>query len=161
MKTLKWFIIVAIFTLLIWIQSFLNGSISSSESSFITEIASHILNFVGIYPSIENLHHIIRKIAHFTEYFILGILWLKALISINKINYKNIVYILCVILMVAAIDEAIQFLHIDRTSSWTDFMIDGLGGLSGILVFMFIKMLYNRHVKKIKETEGLASAYRR
>jgi len=149
MKFNKWLIIIFILTILIWSQSFLSGELSSQESGFITMQLVKILNFVQIDVNIDQLHIVIRKLAHFTEYFILSMFWLIYLIKSKIINIKNIIYILLIILMTAIIDEAIQLLHDDRSSSLIDVVIDFGGAITGIVVFMLCKMLYNRHVKNI------------
>ena len=149
MKFNKWLIIIFILTIFIWSQSFLSGELSSQESGFITMQLVKILNFVQIDVNIDQLHIVIRKLAHFTEYFILSMFWLIYLIKSKIINIKNIIYILLIILMTAIIDEAIQLLHDDRSSSLIDVVIDFGGAIIGIVVFMLCKMLYNRHVKNI------------
>ncbi|MFA6801176.1 MAG: VanZ family protein [Acholeplasmataceae bacterium] len=149
MKFNKWLIIIFILTIFIWSQSFLSGELSSQESGFITMQLVKILNFVQIDVNIDQLHIVIRKLAHFTEYFILSMFWLIYLIKSKIINIKNIIYILLIILMTAIIDEAIQLLHDDRSSSLIDVVIDFGGAITGIVVFMLCKMLYNRHVKNI------------
>ena len=53
-------------------NSLMNGTTSGSISGGITEAIYNILVKVHINIRIEVLHTIIRKLAHFSEYFILG-----------------------------------------------------------------------------------------
>ncbi len=151
MKLTKWFYILIIWTLLIWTQSLLSGDISSGQSSFITTIATQILSFINISIDYDLLHTLIRKTAHFTEYAVLAVFWLLCLKNIVDNDYQKILYVLLGVLVTAAIDEAIQLLHVDRTTSFYDVLIDFCGGLLIILVFLSHKVVYNRHVKNLKE----------
>ena len=151
MKLTKWFYILIVWTLLIWTQSLLSGNISSGQSSFITMITNDILSFIGVSIDYDLLHTLIRKIAHFAEYAVLTICWLVFLKDNINNNYKKILFILFFVLITAIIDESIQLLHIDRTTSFYDVLIDFCGGLLIILVFLIHKVLYNRHVKNLKE----------
>ena len=67
--------------ILIFIFSNMNGTLSSMQSDgIVTEIAN-IFNYSG---NLDILSIIVRKLAHFTEYLVLGILVL------NACKYNNV-----------------------------------------------------------------------
>ena len=63
-------ILVIIWMLFIFIMSSMNSDESTLQSNFIVNIIANILNI----NNINLLSIIVRKLAHFTEYLILGIL---------------------------------------------------------------------------------------
>lgn len=139
MKKHIWITITIVFTLFIWMQSILPGEISSEQSSFITQGLDRLLGFIHIHIEEETLHVIVRKLAHFTEYFILAWLWYHVLD-----NHKFLVLIY--VLVTALIDESIQLIHIDRHASLVDVLIDFSGGLLMVLLLKIYDLLYNRYV---------------
>ncbi|QWB95252.1 VanZ family protein [Mycoplasmatota bacterium] len=149
MKITKWFYFILLFTSLIWMQSVFPGDISSAESGFLVRIAIDVLNLFNITIESDVLHHIIRKIAHFMEFFILGLLWLAFVLSQEKLENKYLFLMSIAVVLTAATDEIIQLFSIDRGPSITDFFIDITGGLIVLVVYMLFKLLYNRNVEKI------------
>jgi VanZ family protein len=129
-------------------QSFFPGDVSSAESGFFVRIATHLLNVFHITIESDTLHHIIRKMAHFAQFFILGLLWLAFVLSQERLENKHLFIMSIAITLTAAIDESIQLFSMDRGPSVFDFLIDSAGGFSVLLVFMLYKLLYNRHMKK-------------
>ena len=81
----------------------------------------------------KTFHKFIRKCAHLTEFFILGILASISTFGTNR-KYKNcMIFLLCAI--VAILDEAIQLFVPGRSGQWTDVLLDCGGGLTGMSVF--------------------------
>ena len=75
---------------------------------------------------------IIRKLAHFTEYLILGLLVYNML---YKFNLKNIVLICIIICTLYAISDEIHQLFIsERAFRVLDIIIDSTGSIIGILI---------------------------
>ncbi len=139
MKKNIWLYVSIIFTLIIWIQSLLPGSLSSQQSGFIVTVGLNILNSVHISIDENIFHTFIRKLAHFTEFFILAFLWMKTL---NKKYLKVVVFVV----MIAIIDETLQLIHNDRASQMTDVLIDVSGSLFMLFMYKIYDLLYNRNV---------------
>jgi len=139
MKKNIWLYVSIICTLFIWIQSLLPGSVSSQQSGLIVTFGLKILNILHININENVFHTVIRKLAHFTEFFILAFLWMKTL---NKKYMK----VFIIVLMVAMIDETLQFIHVDRSSAITDVLIDVLGSLFMLFMYKIYDLLYNRNV---------------
>lgn len=95
---------------------------------------------------------IIRKLAHFSIYSLLGI-WLISFIHtfILKSKYQIIIASIWGFLY-ASTDEFHQTFSDGRTASINDVLIDTLGVLFGILiVFLIIKIKEKIQIKKIKQ----------
>ena len=76
-----------------------------------------------------------RKLGHWTEYFILAVLTMRALRKETGKNWelRHAVPTLIFILIYALSDELHQVFVPSRTASFGDVMIDVLGGICGIL----------------------------
>lgn len=147
--------IISLVILVLWIgfiygNSLLTGAESGKLSGGITEMISNILSRIGINITIENLHLIIRKGAHFSEYFILGII-----VLLNYIQYmKELRYFMpfsfisC--LLISIIDETIQTFIDGRAGSIVDVCIDTAGFTLSIIIVTIIILNH----KKKKEQEA-------
>ena len=83
---------------------------------------------------IEKYTYPIRKLAHYTLYFILGILSFLV-VKDYSINKKLIIYSLLICFLHACSDEFHQLFIIGRSARVLDVMIDTFGSLCGISVF--------------------------
>lgn len=83
---------------------------------------------------IEKYTYPIRKLAHYTLYFILGILSFLV-VKDYSINKKLIIYSLLICFLYACSDEFHQLFIIGRSARVLDVMIDTFGSLCGISVF--------------------------
>ena len=79
----------------------------------------------------------IRKIAHVTEYFILGILVISLLYDFNINKKATISILICIIF--ATMDEFHQLFVDGRTGRFVDVIIDSIGFGVGILIYSKIK----------------------
>lgn len=117
-----------------------NGEESSGISQGVLYEIMQIFARIGI--STDITEHIIRKLAHFTEFTALGIL-----LSIDTVlflkNMKQYVWIpLFIGLLVALIDETIQLFPIGRSSSVKDVWIDFSGVIFGTILLLVLKQIY-------------------
>lgn len=139
MKNILNLIIVITWMLLIFIMSSFDATESANQSNFIVNIISNILN-------IENarlLSLIIRKLAHFTEYLILGFLTINML-NKNDISRKYLISILICIIY-ATSDEIHQIFVPGRAYQIRDILIDSIGSITGVYLYKLIntKILKN------------------
>ena len=74
---------------------------------------------------------VIRKCAHFTEYFVLGILMMMTVKHTNITRKCLIGFVMCV--LVASMDETIQLFVPGRAGMVTDVMLDSVGSLTGLM----------------------------
>ena len=117
---------VLIWMIFIFIMSSFNASESSAQSNIIVNFISNIFNI----NNIELISLIIRKLAHFTEYFILGILTYNLIKKYRKKYY--IAIIICIIYAIS--DEIHQIFIPGRSCQITDILIDSIGAITAIYI---------------------------
>lgn len=123
-------ILVILWMIFIFIMSSFDATSSSNQSNFIVDIITSIINI----KDIGLLSLIIRKLAHFIEYFILGILVIN---FITRYDKKIIIAILLCIIY-ATSDEIHQIFVPGRSCQIIDIMIDSLGSIMGIYLCKLI-----------------------
>ena len=153
MKNKKKIIIYSIVVVLFLLVIFLFSQADSSKSNGLSK--SLIKQGMVIYEKILDkkinkelfvikLNYPIRKIAHFTEYFILAILIYKLLFYVKK--NMNLIYfntiMLC--LMFASFDEFHQLFIGGRTGRFLDILIDTSGGILATFIMYLIKVSSNK-----------------
>ena len=105
---------------------------SANQSNFIVNIINNIFKI----ENIELLSFIMRKLAHFTEYLILGFLTINMLDK-NDISKKYLLSILICIIYVTS-DEIHQFIIPGRACQIKDILIDSIGSITGIYLYKLI-----------------------
>ncbi|MFR7511433.1 MAG: VanZ family protein [Muribaculaceae bacterium] len=141
------FIIITFFVIgFIWWNSSKNGEESSGISQGVLYEIMQIFARIGI--STDITEHIIRKLAHFTEFTALGIL-----LSIDTVlflkNMKQYVWIpLFIGFLVALIDETIQLFPVGRSSSVKDVWLDFSGVIFGTILLLVLKQIYLFKLRK-------------
>ena len=131
----------------IWILS--SGSFSANNPSrFVGPL------FLWFFPnaspeSLALVHGIVRKLAHFTGYFALGLLAARAFRGSPNSNVRSKWFWISVLLIVgySLIDEYHQSFVPSRTASIFDSYIDMAGGLTALVI-----------VRKRNRREGVAVA---
>lgn len=133
---------------LIWILFIVSFSLQSGEESSQTSggVVSALVNvlFPQGFAYVEQLEFLIRKLAHFTEYFILGVLVLQTLKQTRCPNQILVGVIVCV--LVASCDETIQLFSGGRSGKLEDVLLDGIGALCGILFMDGLRKFVNKKV---------------
>jgi len=131
----------------IWIHSCMGQEESSQESGFIYDL---LCPFFELFVGKGNVtEHFIRKLAHFTEFFGLG-LELKLLMKLVLIDTP---YILRMInawtlgTMCALIDETIQIFS-GRGPAIADVWLDSAGCFCGVVVMMCGIMIVDKKKKR-------------
>lgn len=124
-------ILTALMVAFIWGNSCLSREASGAQSGRVTAFLRSILDTDGSIP-VETFHHFVRKMAHFAEFALLGMLMggLFRRIGLQTGQKLRSLPVLLV-LLVAVVDEYIQFFA-DRGSAVTDVVLDFSGGLFGL-----------------------------
>lgn len=111
------------------ISGFSTGAFTSENTSrFIIPVLRFLLPHASA-DTLAFLHHIIRKCAHFTEYFIFSLLILRGFRAAEK--GTRLRWALLTVLIVAgyaSLDEFHQSFVPGRTPAVTDVLIDTIGG---------------------------------
>lgn len=130
------FLILAI----LWTIVIFAFSLQSADESLIT--SNILLDFLAnLFPILKDSQYldivilILRKTAHFTEYFILGYFYTKASEETNQDKILVVGY------LIPIIDESIQLFSPGRSGQAVDMVIDMAGYLTGLIVFKSFKRL--------------------
>jgi VanZ family protein len=114
--------------------TFSTGAFSSDETS---KVVIPVLTFLLHHPTSDQLlfwHHVVRKAAHVSEYFVLGILVYRAL-RINMLKPVTVrMFTMLFIAGAAMMDEFHQSFIPSRGPSIFDVGWDCIGGLTAMLL---------------------------
>lgn len=125
--------LVLIWMTIIFIMSSFNAEDSANQSNFIVNIISNIFNI----ENVKLLSLIIRKLAHFTEYLILGTLVINMFTKNNAKKTYLLSILLCIIYAIS--DEIHQIFTPGRACQIKDILIDSVGSITGIYLFKLLK----------------------
>ena len=124
-------------TFYIFNNSLQNAAESSERSGIIVSVAQNILNFFKISVNPDFLTHIIRKIAHITEFAMQSFSAGGAILK----SRKQMIIILAIGLITACIDESLQLTSPGRSGEFKDVVIDFSGTVIGILLYLKYKKI--------------------
>lgn len=125
-------LIYAIVTIL-WVGVIFSFSLQTGDES--SELSGGIVDMIVnfLFPNgfayMDLLEFLIRKCAHFTEYFILGVLVLQTLKQTRCPRKVLVCALFCI--CVASCDESIQLFTGGRSGQITDVMLDSTGAVCG------------------------------
>ena len=137
MKRWILYIVLGLIVFFIWDNSLQNGGTSDGFSLIFAEWLAPIADKLGFYGNIWALNRIVRKLAHLTEFTILG--GVLYVVLRRYIEYGTVVKTIGVGIVIASLDEFIQLFSLGRSSQFSDVLIDTIGIIIGILV---VKLAY-------------------
>ena len=128
-----------------------NSLVSRSDSH---DLSVGVLGFLpgflrDLFPDQEQLVHIVRKAAHFTEFACLGGLSCGLLAAARRVKLHQFFHVWAGGFFVAAIDETIQ-IFTGRGSQLQDVWLDFAGFSAGLLAVLVVRAVVLR--SKPKET---------
>lgn len=130
-RYVRWLLVI-LWALVIFLFSSQIGEESGNNNRFIIHMFSRIgINLEFIFKGSANI--IIRKLGHFTEFFILYLLIFNALIVDFKYN-KTIWITLMLVFIYACLDEIHQMFVPGRYAAIGDVLIDTGGGVLCMLI---------------------------
>ena len=131
----------------IFMHSLTPATLSAEESGAVTDWLTKLIPF-------HLTDHIVRKLAHFTEYSVLGFLTSFTVYSFFKKPTGGIFIKMFVTLFTAVIDETIQ-LHVPgRSGQVTDVLLDFSGAVTGIIVSTLLILIYLLYKKRKEMKNG-------
>ncbi len=130
---LKYSVLSLIVILIIFGFSLQSGDDSSSQSGWIVQIVINLFTLLNIPTSGYPLALIVRKTAHFSEYFVLGLTVPHTEKELNQAHLHYFLY------LIPIMDESIQFFTPGRVMSPIDMFIDACGYTCGY--FLSLKFL--------------------
>ena len=98
--------------------------------------------------TLNKIEHVIRKIAHFFIYTLVGILMMALMSTYDISKRKQIIVSILVGMMYASSDEIHQYFVPDRTALFTDVLIDTAGVCLGVLIVLMLLQFYIKNCKK-------------
>ncbi len=125
----------------IWGNSLLPASTSEKFSDAVKEALEQVLP-EDFFKGSDDGGTLVRKLAHFTEFAVLGVE--LALLLWNILQYSLISPLFCG-LLAAVTDETIQIFIEGRGSSVKDVWIDFGGVAVGTLIIFLLRRFKNRH----------------
>ena len=137
MKRWILYIVLCLIVFFIWDNSLQNGGTSDGFSLIFAKWIAPIANKLGFYGNIWALNRIVRKLAHLTEFTILG--GILYVVLRHYIEYGTVVKTIGVGIVIASLDEFIQLFSLGRSSQLSDVLIDTVGIIIGISV---VKLTY-------------------
>ena len=114
------------------------GAASSVRSQQVMQAVNHLLARVNLGPVSE---HLIRKMAHFTEFALEGFLLMLCIRVYTKHFVRHMSWPLLGGMTTALMDETIQLHSPNRSSSVVDVWIDMSGVVAGLLVALVILLI--------------------
>ncbi len=140
-----------LFTIFIFSNSAKVAEESAKQSGGIVETVMGFLHNRGIDITVDTLSFIVRKLAHFAEYFILGTAVGSAVYLWSGTKSK-LLYSPAYCTLAAVIDEfAIQGNTAGRSAEIRDCFIDLAGSICGILFLLFIIYCAKRYKSRQNE----------
>jgi len=140
-KHIDWILVIG-WMILIFIFSSQPGDISSENNKFVIYVFNLLgINLNSIFGTMSDF--IVRKSAHFTEYFILYIFLFRAISTKKNKDIKVFIGALLIVFLYACSDEFHQFFVPGRVSAFRDVLVDTCGGLTSFL-FTYIRVTFKK-----------------
>ena len=149
-NTKKKTLIVLLILLLvfIWGNSCLPVSMSSRESGRILKL---VRPFLEVFFGQGNVtHHLVRKLAHFTEFTALGLVMGLLINQGRPVGLRSVIFSLVMGLLAAFADESIQMLS-DRGDKISDVWLDFSGVVLGSALSLLLLSIRRRRKKRKTE----------
>jgi VanZ family protein len=131
-KHIDWILVIG-WMVLIFIFSSQVGEVSKENN----KIVIYVFNLLGVdLNSIFGVlgDFIVRKAAHFTEYFILYILLYRAISIKKNTDIKAFIWAIVIVFLYACSDEFHQAFVPGRGPAFRDVLVDTCGGLTAFLI---------------------------
>lgn len=127
--------------LFIWHNSMEDAETSAERSGKVTEIVNEIMESMGQESVTE---HFVRKLAHFSEYGLEGVLAVLLFLAYGFHAGKGFWRIVLTGLVTAVTDESLQFFSFGRAPGFGDVCIDMAGFLCGMLLMCVVRLLFRK-----------------
>ncbi len=151
--------VISIVLVLIWMgiifsMSCSNGEHSGGMSRKVIVIATEVLTDIKdgteeMNRIVDKYQFVVRKGAHFAEYFILSVLVMNMLYTLG-VNRKIVIISVLICIVYAASDELHQSFIDGRSGNLIDVMWDSSAGLIGSSLFYMIKTRRKKDERKKK-----------
>lgn len=138
-------VLLVLLLVFIWGNSCLPVSMSSQESGRFLRLVRPLLEVFFGQGNVT--HHLVRKLAHFTEFTALGVV-MGLLTHLGKpVRIRSMVFALVMGLLAAFADESIQMLS-DRGDQISDVWLDFGGVILGSALSLILLSIHRRRKKR-------------
>ena len=144
-------LLVVLCTAFVFSNSLKNAEESAEDSSILVQVVEKIAQAIAPDNQVD-WNHIVRKLAHLTEFLVLGVFTTLLLLSFKqKIRFAAVCAPLCVF-VIACADELIQHFSPGRNPCFTDVMIDTAGAWTGIGLVLLFYLVLTRRLKALNNS---------
>lgn len=146
-KHVFWHIALFLYTAFIYSNSLTPAALSSQESGAVLRLLHSVLGELGLtVPWLTE--HVVRKCAHFGEYFILGLLLTQSLNHTKLKGQGRIWGQLYLTITLPFIDETLQLFTSGRSGQISDVWLDMGGAAAGTALFFLAAAVFNHTGQK-------------
>ncbi|MFC2145630.1 VanZ family protein [Actinomycetota bacterium] len=146
MKNNSLLILIILCISFIFLNSFMNADQSKEESGRIVKAIEKVVNTLYKDNTPEKVtrflkttfNNILRDLAHFLEFLILGILTMLYSYRFKSTVFKRVSLVLFFCILIALIDEIIQFFSPGRAMELYDLLLDSSGSIIGIILILLL-----------------------
>ena len=131
-------LLVALMVIFIFSNSAASAGTSNGMSLTVSEWVRPVLNIVGLHPETDFLNFVIRKLAHFSEYALLGCL-ITIAYRLQPWSWMKHSTALLPFFIIPVLDENLQRFSAGRSCELRDMLIDSTGMAAGM--FLAITLL--------------------
>ena len=148
-KRIFCFLFLLLTMTIIFLFSAQSGNNSTQTSMSVTEsFANTFFSTALSSQTIEIIETIIRKLAHFSEFAVLGIAACLFFGTYNLKRKKLIILSAVFCFLYSISDEVHQYFVPDRACRIYDVVIDTCGAISGILITVLTEQTLKKHIKR-------------
>ncbi len=144
-------LLVGLMLVFIWGNSLLPGSASSQESECVRQLLAPLLAGIQRGLAALDIHvgqqFLVRKMAHFGEYAMLGF-WMGLLLE-RESGGTRLLRAEGLCILAAGVDELLQCFAVNRGPGLRDVALDAVGAMTGVLLASAF-LCFQRHRRKHK-----------
>ncbi|WP_448910863.1 VanZ family protein [Holdemania massiliensis] len=147
MKKKSCWILVGLMVIFIFSNSAASASTSNGMSLTVSEWVRPVLNTVGLHPETDFLNFVIRKLAHFSEYALLGVL-IGLAYRLQPWSWMKGKVALLPFFIIPVLDENLQRFSSGRSCELRDMLIDSAGMAVGMMLVIALLMMLSSRKKQ-------------
>ena len=133
MKKKSCWLLVALMVIFIFSNSAASAGTSNGMSLTVSEWVRPVLNTVGLHPETDFLNFVIRKLAHFSEYALLGCL-IAIAYRLQPWSWMKSKAALLPFFIIPVLDENLHRFSAGRSCELRDMLIDSAGMAAGLFL---------------------------
>lgn len=133
MKKKSCWLLVVLMVIFIFSNSAASAGTSNGMSLTVSEWVRPVLNTVGLHPETDFLNFVIRKLAHFSEYALLGCL-IAIAYRLQPWSWMKSKAALLPFFIIPVLDENLQRFSAGRSCELRDMLIDSAGMAAGLFL---------------------------